>query len=65
MTLRTVKTGALYVVARQVLTVCASTAFTPIVRRKVDFPDMFDPVTRTPCGGASVMEFGTASASSG
>jgi hypothetical protein len=30
--------------------VCANTAFTPTVRRKVDLPDMFDPVISTPCG---------------
>ena len=34
--------------AKHVLIVCASTALTPTVLRKVDFPDMLEPVTSTP-----------------
>ena len=32
--------------------VCAITIVVPTVRRNVDFPDMFEPVMITPCGGA-------------
>ena len=38
MQLRTTKTGAAYVRARQVSIVCARMALTPTVRRKVDLP---------------------------
>ena len=65
MQLRTLKIGAWYSVARQVRIVCAMTAVTPSVRRKVDLPDMFEPVTSTPLHGPSSIVFGTASARSG
>jgi hypothetical protein len=45
--------------------VCARTAVTPSVRMNVVLPDMFEPVTRMPCGGPIVIEFGTAVSTSG
>src|SRR5205809_4418160 len=61
----TTSTGASYASARHVLIVCASTAVTPTVRRNVVLPDMFEPVMITPFGGPRVIEFATASGSSG
>jgi hypothetical protein len=51
--------------AQQVLIVWASTAFTPTVRKNVDLPDMFEPVTRTPLGGLRWIELGTGVSISG
>ena len=41
------------------------TVVTPIVRRNVDLPDMFEPVMSTPSPRRSVIVFGTASSTSG
>ena len=45
MQLATVRIGASYPAAKHVWIVCASTTLTPSVRRNVDLPDMFAPVS--------------------
>src|SRR5436189_1592828 len=61
MQLRTLKTGAAYSDAKHVFTVCASTALTPTVRRKVDLPDMLDPVMIAPLPAGRTTLLGIAS----